>query len=165
MGIRSNRDIEDSKKKKSNLNEDDIFKSLNHQVRRDIVKFLGEGPTSFTAIKNKINSIDSPSLSYHLKNLEPLLIQKGNKYELSDIGGAAFNLLSKLDETVRISRYKRRFLYAYIITVFCWICASTIIPFVITAELGFFTPLYCVIVITIISTINEIIIWNLRKKY
>lgn len=161
----NNRDVEEKKKKKSIPNEDEIFKSLNHQVRRDIIKFLGERQLSFTEIKNKIESIDSPTLSYHLKSLELLLRQKGNKYELSGIGGAAFNLLSKTDESVRISRYKRRFLYAYYITVFCWISASTIVPFILVADLGLFTALYISIVITIISTINEIIIWNLRKNY
>jgi len=159
------REIEDKKRKKSILNEDEIFKSLNHQVRRDIVKFLGEEPLSFTEIINNLEPIDSPTLSYHIKSLQPLLIQKENKYELSEIGEAAFNLLSKTDESVRISRYKRKFLYAYIVTVFCWISASTIIPFIIAADLGLFTIISINIVITIISTINEIIIGILRKKY
>ena len=161
----NNRDVEEKKKKKSIPNEDEIFKSLNHLVRRDIIKFLGEGPLSFTEIKNKIESIDSPTLSYHLKSLELLLRQEGKEYELSEIGGATFNLLSKTDESVRITRYKRRFLYAYIITVFCWISASTILPFILVADLGPFTVLYISIIITIISTINEIIIWTLSKKY
>jgi len=158
-------DIEEKKKKKSIINEDDIFKSLNHQVRRDIVKYLGEEPLSFTEIKNNIDPVDSPTLSYHLKSLELLLIQKGNTYELSEIGEAAFNLLSKTDESVRISRYKRRFLYAYYVNVICWISASTIIPFIIGANLGFWTITIVNIVITIISTINYIIVWTLRKKY
>jgi DNA-binding transcriptional ArsR family regulator len=160
-----NRDVEEKKYKKSILNEDEIFKSLNHQVRRDIIKFVGEQPLSFTAIKNKLESIDSPTLSYHLKSLELSLRQKDNKYELSEIGEAAFNLLSKTDESVRISRYKRRFLYAYYVNVICWLSASTIIPFIIGADLGFWTITYVNIVITIISTINYIIVWTLRKKY
>ena len=160
-----NINIDKEDKKKSMMDEEEIFKSLNHQVRRDIVKFLGEEPLSFTEIKIHLEPVDSPTLSYHLKSLQPLIRQKENKYELSDIGEAAFNLLSKTDESVRISRYKRKFLYAYIVTVICWISASTIIPFIITADFGFWTVLYVVIIITIISTINEIIIWRLRKKY
>ena len=156
---------DEKRKKKSIIEEDEIFKSLGHQVRRDIIKFLGENPLSFTEIKNNIEPIDSPTLSYHLKSLKLLLIQKTNKYELSEIGEAAFNLLSKTDESVRISRYKRKFLYAYYVTVICWIIASTVIPFIITAGIGFFTALYVNIVITIISTINYIIVWTLRKKY
>lgn len=153
------------KKKKSVIDEDEIFKSLSHQVRRDIIKFLGENPLSFTEIKKNLEPIDSPTLSYHLKSLQLLLIQKSNKYELSEIGEAAFNLLSKTDESVRISRYKRRFLYAYYVNVICWLSASTIIPFIIGADLGFWTINYVNIVITIISTINYIIVWTLRKKY
>ena len=153
------------RKKKSAIDEDEIFKSLNHQVRRNIVKFLGEEPLLFTDIKNKVEPIDSPTLSYHLKSLKPLLIQKENKYELSEVGEAAFNLLSKTDESVRISRYKKKFLYAYYVTVICWLSASTIIPFIIGANLGFWTITYINIIITIISTINYVIIWTLRKKY
>jgi len=163
--MNNNGHLEEKKSRKSVIDEDEIFKSLSHQVRRDIVKYLGEEPLTFTEIKNNLELIDSPTLSYHLKSLQPMLMQKENKYELSEIGNAAFNLLSKTDESVRISRYKRRFLYAYVVTVMSWIMAMTIIPFIVTADLGFFTATYINIIITIISTINEVIIWKLRKKY
>jgi len=163
--MNNNGHLEEKKSRKSVIDEDEIFKSLSHQVRRDIVKYLGEEPLTFTEIKNNLELIDSPTLSYHLKSLQPMLMQKENKYELSEIGNAAFNLLSKTDESVRISRYKRKFLYAYIVTVISWIMAMTIIPFIVTADLGFFTATYINIIITIISTINEVIIWKLRKKY
>lgn len=152
-------------KQNSVMNEDEIFKSLSHQVRRDIVKILGENPLTFTEIKRNLDPIDSSTLSYHLKNLQPLLTQKGNRYELSHIGEAAFNLLSKTDESVRISRYKRKFLYAYYVTVICWVSASTVIPFIISADLGFWKITYVNIFITIISTINYVVLWTLRKKY
>jgi DNA-binding transcriptional ArsR family regulator len=161
----SNIGLDTEKKKKTVIDEDEIFKSLSHQVRRDMIKFLGENPLSFTEIKKNLEPIDSPTLSYHLKSLQLFLIQKANRYELSEIGEAAFNLLSKTDESVRISKYKRKFLYAYWFTVICWISASTIIPLIIAANLGFFTAIYINIVITIISSINSIIVWNLRKKY
>lgn len=157
--------LDEKKKKKSVIDEEEIFKSLNHQVRRDIIKSLGESPLSFTEIKNSLEFIDSPTLSYHIKSLQPLLIQKENKYELSEIGDAAFNLLSKTDQSVRISRYKRKFLYAYCVTVICWISASTIIPLILIADLGYWTIMFINIVITIIFTINSIIVWTLRKKY
>ena len=147
------------------LNEDDIFKSLGHQVRRDIIKYLGEDPLSFSQLKDKLESIDSPALSYHLKSLQPLLRQKDNKYELSEIGDAAFHLLSKTDESVNISRIKRRFQYAHIGTILSWIAASTIIPFIVAADLGVLTIVSIIIVISVISTINETIIGVLRKKY
>ncbi|MFX1567109.1 MAG: ArsR/SmtB family transcription factor [Promethearchaeota archaeon] len=161
----ANVDSDEKGKKEFIIVEDEIFKSLGHQIRRDIVKTLGENPLTFTEIKHNLDSIDSPTLSYHLKSLQPLLTQKVNKYELSHIGEAAFNLLSKTDESVRISRYKRKFLYAYYVTVICWVCASTIIPFIISADLGFWTITYVNIFITIISTVNYVVLWTLRKKY
>ena len=160
-----NTESSEKRKMKSNIEEDEIFKSLSHQVRRDIIKFLGEIPLSFTEIKDNLGPVDSPTLSYHLKSLQPLLRQKTNKYELSEIGEAAFNLLSKTDESVRISRYKRKFLHAYYATVICWISAATIIPFIIAADIGFFTTIFINSLITIISSINYVIIWTLRKKY
>ena len=99
----SNLGLGEEKKKKSIMDEDEIFKSLSHQVRRDIIKFLGENPLSFTEINKNLEPIDSPTLSYHLKSLQLLLIQKMNRYELSEIGEAAFNLLSKTDESVSAS--------------------------------------------------------------
>jgi len=55
--------------KKSIIDEDALFKSLDHQVRRDIIKYLGQNPLSFTEIINNLESVDSPTLSYHLKSL------------------------------------------------------------------------------------------------
>ncbi|MFW9937293.1 MAG: winged helix-turn-helix domain-containing protein [Candidatus Thorarchaeota archaeon] len=156
---------EEKKRIEPILNEDDIFKSLGHQVRRDIIKYLGENPLTFTQVKNRLEPIDSPTLSYHMRSLQPLLIQKENKYELSEIGEAAFNLLSKTDQSVRISRYKRKFQYAHIVTILSWVTASMIIPYIIAADLGFITIVSIVIVISVISTINETIIGILRKKY
>lgn len=66
--------------------EDELFKTLTHQIRRDIIKILGESELTFTQIKNQLGSIDSPTLSYHLKNLNPLITQVANKYKLSEIG-------------------------------------------------------------------------------
>lgn len=148
------------------IDEDAIFKSLTHQVRRDIVKILGEKPLRFSNLQKKIKSVESPVLSYHLKNMQPLLVQKENSYTLSEIGFAALNLLSKTDQSVRISSYKRKFLFAYYITVICWIVAMTIIPFIIGSNFDRNAVIMIVqVVLTAISTINYIIVWNLRKRY
>ena len=57
--------------------EEEVFKALDHQRRRDILRFIGEGkkPT-FTEIMNATKSPDSPTLSYHLRNLSPFLESK-----------------------------------------------------------------------------------------
>ncbi|MFW9781485.1 MAG: hypothetical protein ACFFFB_04285 [Candidatus Heimdallarchaeota archaeon] len=144
--------------------EEDIFKSLNHKIRRDIIKIVGNRTLSFTEIKTHLEPIDSPTLSYHLKSLQSMLNQKENKYELSEIGEAAVNLLSKTDQSIRISKYKKKFLYAYCVTVVCWVSASTLIPLILSLNLGNLTVILVQIVISIISSINYIMIWTLRKK-
>ena len=153
---------EESAKK---VEEEDIFKTLSHHVRRDIIKSIGESNgLSFSDIKNRLESIDSPSLAYHLKSLQSLLKQKANKYFLSDIGNAAFILLSKTDQSIKISKYKKNFLYAYIITVACYTIAETIVPLILS-PLGNILIVYQVqFVITVISVVNFIIIWQLRKR-
>lgn len=154
-----------SNKEEQGFNENEIFKTLSHQIRRNIIKYIGNtGTVTFSQIKNQIDSIDSPSLSYHLRNLQPLLMQDKSKYQLSSIGDAAFNLLRKTDQSIKISRYRKHFLYAYIITVICWISASTVIPIIINFDLGIWTIISVQIAISIISTINYIIIWQLRKR-
>jgi DNA-binding HxlR family transcriptional regulator len=155
-----------SLKNKEIIDEEEIFKSLSHRIRRDIIKIIGVKSSKFSEIQNHLNEIDSPTLSYHLKNLQPLLVQEENEYKLSEIGESAFRLLSKTDQTVRISRYKRRFLYAYYLTVICWITAMTVIPFIIHAQLEVsLTTLLIQIIIIIISTTNYMIVWRLRKKF
>ena len=147
------------------IDEDEIFKSLTHQVRRTIIKVLGEKELTFTEVKNGIESIDSPSLSYHLKSMKDLLVQKENKYRLSEVGEAALHLLNKTDQSVRISKSKRNFLYAYIITVACWTAAETIVPFILGDTIPYMTAFAVQMVITAISVVNFIVIWQLRKKY
>jgi len=114
--------------------EDEIFKSLSHNIRRKIVKSLGENEVlSFTQIKNSIGEIDSPTLSYHLKSLKMLVDQNESLYKLTDIGLAAVSLMDKIDQSDRLKNSKKKFLYANIATVACWttmqiIVGNTIMP-------------------------------------
>ena len=58
------------------------------------MRYIGEGKNpTFTAIMNATRSPDSPTLSYHLRNLAPFLEQKEGRYELNPIGKAAYTLL------------------------------------------------------------------------
>jgi DNA-binding transcriptional ArsR family regulator len=76
--------------------EESVFKSLNHQKRRDILRLLGErGGATFTEIKNDAGLEDSPSLSYHLSTMKELVEQKGGKYYLTEIGLDSYNLICK----------------------------------------------------------------------
>ena len=75
------------------------------------------------------------------------------------------NLLEKIEQSERIQKGKKRFLDAYFTTVVCWISASTIIPLVyLYGPLEFLISIVQ-IVITIISSINYVIIWKLRKLF
>ncbi len=147
-------------------NEDTIYKSLTHSLRRNIIKtFVGGKTMAFSEIKKQVDPIDSPALSYHLKSLQILILQKEGKYFLSEVGEAALNLLVKVDEGARIKKSKRHFLYAYIVTVLCWIVAQTLIPLAYWAPLGETSYLIIEIVLNAAAITDYIFIWTLRKRY
>lgn len=146
--------------------EDEIFKLLTHQIRRNIIKVLGERDLTFSQIQTELGSIDSPTLSYHLKSMKEFVVQKESKYTFSEIGRAALLLLTKTDQSFKISRYKRNFVYAYVITLCCWIAAEILTPlafwFVTPQELS---NLIIQITINVICTINLIVLGQLRNRY
>ncbi len=149
----------------STPDEDTIYKSLTHPLRRNIIKtFAGGKKLAFSEIKKQV-SIDSPALSYHLKSLQALISQQEGKYLLSDIGDAALTLLLKVDQGSRIKKSKRHFLYAYVVTVCCWIAAQTLIPMAYWAPFGEFNYTLIEIVLNTAPVINYILIWLLRKRY
>lgn len=155
-----------SSNKAPTLDEEEIFKTLSHRIRRDIIKVIGnEGKLAFSEIQGKLESIESPTLSYHLKSMQPLLKQEKNKYKLSEIGDASLYLLTKTDQSIKISKYRRNFLYAYIVTVACWLSAETILPFIISPGLSMTAFIGYSIVINAISVVNWIILWQVRKRY
>jgi len=150
----------------STSKEDEIFKILTHDTRRNIIKVLGNKDLTFSEIKRGLEPIDSPTLSYHLKSMKQLIIQKNSKYSFSDIGRAALLLLTKTDQSIKMSRYKRNFVYAYIITLLCWVAAEIFTPlafwFVSPKELS---NLIIQITINVICSINLIILGLLRGRY
>ncbi len=76
--------------------EEFIFKTLSHKKLRDILRVIGEKEkASFTEIKNSVGTEDSPSLSYHLNALDGLIVQQEGYYQLSELGGDAYNLIRK----------------------------------------------------------------------
>lgn len=77
--------------------EEEVFKTLGHQIRRDILRFVGENKSvKFTEIKNAMGIEESASLSYHLNTLTPLLLHKEGLYRLSTLGEDAYSLMTKL---------------------------------------------------------------------
>ena len=76
--------------------EESIFKTLSHQTRRDILRFIGEKKRApFTEIKNSVKVEDSASLSYHINTLQPLVTQRDGQYALTELGQDAYSLINK----------------------------------------------------------------------
>ena len=104
--------------------EEEVFKALDHQIRRDILRYIGEGkkPT-FTDIMNATRSPDSPTLSYHLRNLAPFLEQKDGRYDLNPIGKAAYTLLLRTATYNRVALLHKKKLGAIIGHIILWVSA------------------------------------------
>jgi len=82
--------------------EQEVFKALDHQMRRDILRYVGEGKNlTFTDILNATGT-DSPTLSYHLRSLAPFIEQRDGKYGLTSIGKAAYTLLLSTRRSMRL---------------------------------------------------------------
>jgi hypothetical protein len=107
----------------SNL-EEEVFKALDHQIRRNVLRYIGEAkePT-FTEILNTVNIPDSPTLSYHLKTLSPFVIQQKGRYSLLPVGKAAYSLLLKTTIYNRQALYMKKKTGAIIGHIALWISA------------------------------------------
>lgn len=67
--------------------EQDVFKALENQKRRDVLRLIGEKKgITFTDLLNASKISDSPTLSYHLRELAPFIEQKEGRYQLTSNG-------------------------------------------------------------------------------
>jgi hypothetical protein len=104
--------------------EEDVFKAIDHQIRRNILRYIGENKeTTFTEILNSLKISDSPTLSYHLKPLSLLVIQERGKYVLSPVGKAAYSLLLKTTIYNKQALYMKRKTGAIIGNIVLWLSA------------------------------------------
>ena len=98
--------------------------------------------------------------------MKQFIIQRNSKYSFSDIGRAALYLLTKTDQSIKMSRYKRNFIYAYVITLLCWVAAEILTSlafwFVSPKELS---NIIIQITINVICAINLIILGLLKGRY
>lgn len=78
---------------------DQIFAALKHPIRRQILMMLEEkGEASFTEIQNTTCLEDTGLLSYHLKELAPMINQsERGKYRLSNVGLASMALFHRVE--------------------------------------------------------------------
>jgi DNA-binding transcriptional ArsR family regulator len=78
---------------------DELFAALKHPVRRQILLFLDrKSEASFTDIQQEVGIDDTGLMSYHLKELAPLVEQSSRgKYCLSEVGQAGVVLFRKVE--------------------------------------------------------------------
>ncbi|MCW4029902.1 MAG: helix-turn-helix domain-containing protein [Candidatus Bathyarchaeota archaeon] len=106
--------------------EQDVFKALENQKRRDILRLIGEKKTiSFTDILNTNKIPDSPTLSYHLRELAPFLTQKNGKYELTPMGKDAYSLLLKTASYNKVVLFQKKRLGATLGNLLLWAIGIT----------------------------------------
>jgi len=82
-------------------NEHDvIFAALNHPIRRRILLLLEQkGEVSFTDIQRAVGVNDTGLMSYHLKELAPLVERSARgKYSLSEVGQTSIVLFRKVEK-------------------------------------------------------------------
>lgn len=104
--------------------EQEVFKALDHQVRRDILRYVGERKNStFTEIMKASKAPDSPTLSYHLKNLSFFIVLHNGKYSLTSIGKDAYNLLLKTSAYDRLAFFEKSKHEATLGNVLLWCTA------------------------------------------
>jgi len=82
---------------------DTIFTALKHSVRRQILFHLEQkGEASFMDIQNAVGINDTGLMSYHLKELAPLVEQSARgKYRLSAIGQTSIALFRRVEQEKR----------------------------------------------------------------
>jgi hypothetical protein len=101
--------MEEKEKREFENLEAEVFKALDHQMRRDILRYVGEGRSpTFTGILNAIRIPDSPTLAHHLKSLAPFIEQRKGTYHLTPMDKDAFNMLLKAGTYGKIALFQKK---------------------------------------------------------
>ena len=76
------------------ITEDQFYVSLGHEIRRKILKIIGDnGVSSFSAFKKQIQS-STGTIYHHLEVMKELILQdKKKKYHLTNLGEHAYQVL------------------------------------------------------------------------
>jgi hypothetical protein len=92
-------DLEDNEEGKLQNVEEQVFKALDHHVRRDVLRYIGKKKgATFADIMSSTKIPDSPTLSYHLKTLALFVEQQDGNYHLTSIGADAYTLLLRTED-------------------------------------------------------------------
>jgi DNA-binding transcriptional ArsR family regulator len=104
--------------------EEEVFKALDHQKRRDILRNIGEKEgVTFTEIMNAGKIPDSPTLSYHLRSLAPFVEQKHGGYRLTPMGKDAYSLLLRSSTYDKLAIFQKKRYEATFANLVLWAAA------------------------------------------
>ncbi|MCK4636539.1 MAG: helix-turn-helix transcriptional regulator [Methanomicrobia archaeon] len=116
--------MEEKEKNEYKSLEEEVFKALDHQTRRDILRYIGERRgITFTEIMKAGKIPDTPTLSYHLKTLSPFIEQRNGKYYLTPIGKDAYNLLLRTTTYNKLALFQKNKYEATVGNTILWITA------------------------------------------
>jgi DNA-binding transcriptional ArsR family regulator len=109
--------------------EREVFKALDHQMRRDILRHVGEeAKSTFTAIMKYLD-VDSPTLSYHLRALSPFIEQRKGTYSLTPIGKDAYNLLLRTTSYNKLVHFQREKYEVTVGNTILWVTAIAAVAY------------------------------------
>jgi hypothetical protein len=85
------------------ITEDQFYVALGHEIRRKILKIIGDnGFSSFSVFKKQTQS-STGTIYHHLDVMKELIIQdKKKKYHLTNLGEHAYHILSNNIESIEI---------------------------------------------------------------
>jgi hypothetical protein len=115
------------------MSEEEIFRALSHEKRRNVVRCLGEiGSLTFSEIRTHTGIHDTPILSYYLRTLRPLLKQEGDRYYLSESGRDAFSLILRSSSFPQEGdkKWRERIPWLIIGNAVLWACAIYLISMI-----------------------------------
>ncbi|MCK4310177.1 MAG: helix-turn-helix transcriptional regulator [Methanomicrobia archaeon] len=116
--------VEEKEKNEYESLEQEVFKALDHQKRRDILRYIGERKgITFTEIMKAGKIPDTPTLSYHLKTLSPFIEQRNGKYHLTPIGKDAYNLLHRTTTYDKLALFQKNKYEVTVGNTILWITA------------------------------------------
>ena len=131
---------EKGKREFENL-ESEVFKALDQQMRRDMLRCVGEGrDATFTGILNAVRIPDSPTLAYHLKSLAPFIEQRRGTYHLTAMGKDAFNMLLKAGTYGKMALFQKKQGEAMLGNAVLW-CAAIAAAVYLEADAILFTSI------------------------
>lgn len=95
----------DSERKEPNHKEENFYSALSHEIRRKMLKIIGEqGYSSFTNFK-KILGTSTGTIYHHLEVLKDLIFQEKNKkYYLTILGGHAYKFLDQNIDSIESTK-------------------------------------------------------------